>query len=158
MPKKQTSPFDFDFSSFAVNFDPTKMTEEFTKAFSSFKVPGVDMNAMLEAHQKNLDALTNANKTAFAGFQAIATRQAELMKQALESSSAAAEDMMKSGTPQEATVKQVDLVKTTIEKALADMTEIAEMLAKSTNEANAAINKRVLESLEEVKKIAESAK
>jgi phasin family protein len=158
MAKKQASPFDFDFSKYIGTFDPSKMTEEFTKAFSSFQMPGVDMNGIVESQKKNLEALTAANKTAVSGFQAVATRQAELMKQAMEASTAAAEELLKSGTPQEAAVKQVELVKTTFEKTLADMTEIAEMLAKSTNEANAAINKRISESLEEMKKLAAAAK
>lgn len=158
MAKKQSTTFDFDPTKFAGGFDPAKLTEEFTRAFTAIKMPGIDMSGMLATQQKNLDALTAANKTAMSGFQEIATRQAELMKQALESSTAAAEDLMKSGTPKEAAVKQVELVKATFEKTLADMTEIAEMLAKTTNEANAAINKRIAESLDEMKKLAESAK
>jgi len=158
MAKKQETPFAFDFSQFAGGFDPSKMTEEFTKAFSQFKLPGVDMNGIVAAQQKNLDALTAANQTAIAGFQAVATRQAEMMQQAVEASKAAAEDLMKSGTPQEAAVKQVELVKTTFEKTLTDVTEIAEMLAKSTNEANAAIKQRISDSLEEMKNLAANAK
>jgi phasin family protein len=158
MAKKQETPFAFDFSQFTGGFDPSKMTEEFTKAFSQFKLPGVDMNGIVAAQQKNLDALTAANQTAIAGFQAVAARQAEMMQQAVEASKAAAEDLMKSGTPQEAAVKQVELVKTTFEKTLTDVTEIAEMLAKSTNEANAAIKQRISDSLEEMKTLAANAK
>jgi phasin family protein len=154
-----TSPniFALDFTKFAGSFDPSKMTEEFTKAFNQFKVPGVDFSEIIASQQKNLEALTAANQTAIAGIQAIAARQAEIMQQTMTATASAAQDLVKSGSPQIAASKQAELVKTTFEKALADMTEIAEMVAKSNSEAGSAINKRISESLEEVKKMALAA-
>ncbi|MBL6998594.1 MAG: phasin family protein [Gammaproteobacteria bacterium] len=134
------------------------MTEQFTKAFSQFKVPGLDVNDIIASQQKNLEALTAANQAAMAGIQAIAARQTEIMQQTMTATASAAEEMVKSGSPQAAAAKQVDLVKTSFQKALADMTEIAQMVAKSNSEAGAAINKRMTESLEEVKKMGIAAK
>ena len=158
MATNATNIFDLDFTKFAGNFDPSKMTEEFTKAFSQFKMPGVDMSGIIASQQKNLEALTSANQTAIAGIQAVAARQAEIMQQTMTTAAAAAEDMVKSGSPQDAAAKQADLVKSTFEKALTDMTEIADMVTKSNSDAGAAINARISESLEEVKKMALSAK
>ena len=158
MAKTANTLFDLDFTKFSGNFDPSKMTEEFTKAFSQFKLPGVDMSGIIASQQKTLEALTVANKTAIAGIQAVATRQAEILQQTMTATASAAADLIKSGTPQEAAAKQTDLVKSTFEKALSDMTEISEMVAKSNSEAGDAINKRITESLDEVKKIAKSAK
>ena len=45
------------------------------KAFADFKVPGVDMEALLTAQKKNIAALTEANQHAVAGVQALAQRQ-----------------------------------------------------------------------------------
>lgn len=150
--------FDFDFTKLAGSFDPAKMTQEFTKAFSQFQVPGVDTNAIIASQQKNLEALTAANQTAIDGIQAVVTRQAEIMQQTMKATASAVEDLSQSKSPQEATSKQTELVKSTFEKALADMTEIAEMVTKSNLEASAAINKRLSESLTEVNKLAKSAK
>lgn len=157
MAKTSNTLFDLDFTKFSGNFDPSKMTEQFTKAFSQFKLPGVDVNEIIASQQKNLEALTAANQAAIAGIQAVATRQAEIMQQTFSATSSAAEELVKSGTPQEAASKQADLVKSTFEKALSDMTEIAELVSKSNVEAGAVINKRVTENLEEVKKMALSA-
>lgn len=148
----------FDFSKLSSTFDPSKMSEEFTKAFSQFKVPGVDVNEIIASQQKNMEALTAANQTAIAGIQAVATRQAEIVQQTLTATATAAEDLVKSGSPQDAAAKQAELVKSTFEKALTDMTEIADMVTKSNTEASALINKRVSESLEEVQKLAQAAK
>jgi phasin family protein len=154
-----SNPFlNLDFTKFAGSFDPSKMTEEFTKAFSQFKVPGVDMTGIIASQQKNLEALTAANKAAMEGMQAIAARQSEIMQQTMTATASAAEDLIKSSTPKEAAAKQSDLVKATFEKALADMTEIAQMVAKSNSEAGAAINKRITESLDEVKNMGKTAK
>ena len=157
MATTQNTLFDLDFSKFTGSFDPSKMTEQFTNAFSQFKLPGVDVNEIIASQQKNLEALTAANQTAIAGIQAVATRQAEIIQQTMTATATAAEGLVKSGTPQEAAAKQADLVKSTFEKALSDMTEIADLVTKSNTEAGAAINKRVNESLDEVKKIALSA-
>ena len=148
----------FDFTKFTGNFDPSKMSEEFTKAFSQFQLPGVDMNEIIASQKKNMEALTTANQTAIEGIQAVATRQAEIMQQAMSTTASAAEDLIKSATPQDAAAKQAELVKSTFEKALSDMTGIADMVTKSNSEAGAVINKRVAESLEEVQKIATSTK
>ncbi|MDX2506346.1 MAG: hypothetical protein QNL62_17960 [Gammaproteobacteria bacterium] len=49
--------FDFDFTKLSGNFDPSKMTEEFSKAFTHFQLPGVDVNAIIASQQKNLKNL-----------------------------------------------------------------------------------------------------
>lgn len=155
---KKANPFEFDFSAFSADFDPAKMTAEFTKIAEKLKAGPVDMTAIMDSQRKNVEALTAANKTAVEGMQAVAKRQAELLSQAVEAASGAVESMTSAGTPQEAAAKQADLVKATFEKTLADMTEIAEMSAKANTAASAAINKRISESLEEMKKLVLSYK
>ena len=53
--------------------------------------------------------------------------------------------------PQEMTAKQAELVRKAFEQALANVRELAEMVSKSNTEAFAIINKRVTESLQELK-------
>ncbi len=155
MAKKANNPFfDFDIANVMGNFDPTKAVEEFTKYAEQYKVPGLDVDAIVASQQKNVEAITAANKTALEGLQAVAARQADLLKQAMESASTAVESISVSGTPQDAAAKQAELVKATFEKALSDMKEIAEIVAKSNSEAAETINGRISESLEEVKSLA----
>jgi hypothetical protein len=35
-----------------------------TKVFGEFRLPGIDVDAVVAAHRKNVDALTQANKLA----------------------------------------------------------------------------------------------
>ena len=51
------------------------------------------------------------------------------------------------------TAKQTELARKAFEQALANMRELAEMVSKSNTEAFAIINKRVTESLQELKSL-----
>lgn len=157
--KAATNPFfDFDVTNVMANFDPSKALAEFTKMAEQYKVPGVDVDAIIASQQKNVEAITTANKTALEGLQAVASRQAELLQQSMEAASQAVQSLSSSGTPQDAAAKQAELLKSAYEKALSDMKEISEMVAKSNAEAAEAINARITESLEEIKAIALKAK
>ncbi|MGB0671585.1 MAG: phasin family protein [Rhodospirillales bacterium] len=146
----------FDLSSFMGDFDPAKYLEEFTKLAGDYKVPGLDANVLLDTQRKNIEALTAANKVAVEGVQAIAKRQAEILQETLDGMKETFESLAAAGTPQDAAAKQVELSKAAFEKAVANMKELSEMIAKSNGEATAAINSRISESLDELKKLADN--
>ena len=133
--------FDVDMSKFA----------DVSKIMSEFKLPGVDVESVLATQQKNIQALTAANQLAFEGFQAVARRQSEIVRQTIEQTSTIVTELMAAGSPEDKVAKQADLVKLAFEKALANARELAELVAKSNSEAADVINKRVSESLEELK-------
>jgi len=137
-----------DFSKFDLSkFDVTKM-------LGDVKIPGFDMQAIMDAQRKNIEALTAANQTAVQGMQAVAQRQAEILSQAMNEVSSIAQQLASSASnPQEMTAKQADLVRKAFEQALANARELAEMVSKSNTEAFAIINKRVTESLQELKSL-----
>lgn len=140
------NPFaNLDFSKFDFNkFD-------FTKALGDMKIPGFDANVIADAQRKNIEALTAANQTAVQGLQAVAQRQAEILSQTMTEVSSVAQQFSNSGNPQEMTAKQAELVRKAVEQALSNARELAEMVSKSNTEAFAIINKRVTESLQELK-------
>jgi len=133
----------FDFSKFDVS-----------KMLGDVKIPGFDMSAMMDAQRKNIEALTAANQAAVQGMQAVAQRQAEILSQAMNEVSSVAQQLASAGSnPQEMTTKQAELARKAFEQALANMRELAEMVSKSNTEAFAIINKRVTESLQELKSL-----
>jgi phasin family protein len=149
---KSSNPFwNFDFAKSMGDFNPAKMTEEFTKMAGQYKFPGMDVQALMKSQQKNIEALTAANRTAAEGLQAILKRQSEIFKGAMDEVAAAVEAVGKSGSPQAAAAKQAEVAKGIYEKAFANMREIAEMMAKCNAEAGDAINARVCECLDEMK-------
>jgi phasin family protein len=132
-----------------LNFDIGKFDVQ--KIFADFKVPGVDMEALLNAQKKNIAALTQANQHAVEGMQALAQRQVEIMQQAMKSAADAAKEVVAAGGPKEAAAKQAELATAAFEQAVSNMREMAEMVSKSSNQAFSVISKRVAESLEELK-------
>lgn len=145
-----TNPFNpftsVDFSKFDLSkFDMTKM-------MGDVKIPGFDMEAIMGAQRKNIEALTAANQAAVQGMQAVAQRQAEILSQAMNEVSSIAQQLAGSASnPQEMTTKQAELARKGFEQALSNMRELAEMVSKSNTDAFAIINKRVTESLQELK-------
>jgi len=81
----------------------------------------------------------------------VAQRQAEILSQSMNEVSSVAQQLAGAGNPQEMTAKQAELVRKAFEQALANMRELAEMVSKSNTEAFAIINKRVTESMQELK-------
>ena len=118
-----------------------------------FKLPGVDVNALMEARRKDVEALVTANRQAYEGMQLLAHRQAEMLKEAMAELQAATEDMMSGKSPGIGAAKQAELGKQTFEKALANMRELAEMATKSQSEAWEVVTRRFHENLEELKKL-----
>lgn len=128
-----------------------------TKAMADFKVPAIDMEALMTAHRKNVEAMNAANNLAVEGMQAVARRQIEIMRTGMEEMTAMVGDLMKATSPEERIAKQADLTKTSFEKTLANMKELSELIAKSNSEATEVINKRIAGMLDEMKTLAKTA-
>jgi phasin family protein len=99
-----------------------------------------------------------ANQLAVEGVQAVLRRQAEIMRQMVEESSTVMREMMATGAPEQKIAQQTDLVKAAFEKALANLREMTEMVAKSNSEAADVLTKRIGESLTELKSSVQNAK
>lgn len=138
---KSTNPFEYDFSA---------MTD-ISKMFEQYKMPGIEMEKLVDAQRKNIEAITSANKVAFEGVQAIMQRQGEILRQSMSEASTVMQDMAAAGTPEDRMARQAEVVKKAFETALANMKELAEMGAKSNTEAMETINRRVSESIDEVR-------
>ena len=74
---------DFDFSRFG----------DFEKAFAAFQMPLVEGQSLAEAQRKNVEALTQANKVAIEGWQALAQRQTEITRQVVADFTTALQDL-----------------------------------------------------------------
>jgi phasin family protein len=135
MAKQPETPFDFDISKF----------------IGDFKVPGLDVESLVASQRKNIEALTQANKLAFEGVQAVFKRQVEILRQTLEESSTVAKELVEVGTPQEKAIRQTEFAKDAFERALSNSRELAEIIAKSNSEAFELLNKRFTQVLDEVK-------
>jgi phasin family protein len=126
---------------------------DLSKLMADFKMPGVDIESILATQRKNVEALAQANQLAVEGMQAVARRQAEILRTTMEEAAKAAQDMMVQGAPEDKIGKQTEIVKVGFERALSNMRELAEMVTKSNTEAFNVINKRFTESLDEMRSV-----
>ncbi len=122
-----------------------------TKMIGEFKVPGLDVEGLMASQRKNIEALTQANKLALEGVQAVFKRQAEILRQAVEEAATAAKDLTDASTPQDKAIRQTELTKDVFERGLANARELSEIIAKSNSEACELLNKRFTQVLDEIK-------
>lgn len=144
----------FDITKYMKDMDPGKMMEEFSKMLKQYNLPGVDMDSLMASQKKNMEALTAANRVALEGMQAVAKRQAEILQETMNEASKAVDVLSKAGSPTEVAAKQAELAKDAFERALSNMRELAEMVAKSNEEATSTINARISATLDEIKDMA----
>jgi phasin family protein len=132
--------FDFDISKF-----------DLSKYLGDFKVPGIDFDALVSSQRKNIEAVTQANRLAYDGLQAVAKRQVEILRQTVDEVVQATKDITEPGTPQDKVAKQAELVKGAFERALGNVRELSELVAKANTEAFDLLNKRFTQSLDELR-------
>jgi phasin family protein len=125
---------------------------DLTKMFEQFKLPGVDTAEIEAARRKDVEALVQANKAAFEGMQALAKKQADMLRQAMEDIQAAVKGAA-GGVGVGDPGKQGELARKAYEKVQGDMKDLAEIARKSQADAMAKITQRGTENLEEVKKM-----
>ena len=132
--------------------DMSNALGDLTKMLEQFKLPGVDTKEIMEARRKDIEALVQANQAAYEGMQALADKQAELLKQAMQDIQFAVKGAA-GGVGVGDPGKQGELARKAYEKVLGDAKDLAEIARKSQADAMASITKRGTEHLDEVKKM-----
>ncbi len=132
--------------------EAASMQEQFTKLLENFKIPGVDLQAILDSHKKNIDALADTTRVATQGATAVVQRQQEILRDALERAAAMARELAATGSPQEIAAAQQELFKKALETGLANARELAEMVEKSNREAFEVIQRRMTEGFETIRR------
>nr|VFK50679.1 MAG: phasin family protein [Candidatus Kentron sp. TUN]VFK53294.1 MAG: phasin family protein [Candidatus Kentron sp. TUN]VFK54109.1 MAG: phasin family protein [Candidatus Kentron sp. TUN] len=151
---KDSIPGPFDFAKVMTELDPNKMMEQFSKILQDYKVPGVDTTAILESSRKNIEALVSANRQAVEGFQAVVSRQGEILRETANETASALKQLSSGEKPADVVSKQMELLNPAFERVLANARELAEMVQKSNTDAFDIMKKRFEESLSEFKAIA----
>ena len=139
-------------------FDPAKIAERFSELAKEYKLPNVDIDTVVANQRKNIEALTNANRVAMEGMQALAKRQAEILQETMSETFKAVDAISKSASPQDAATKEMEITKQGFERALANMQELAQMVSNASEDTSKVINNRISETLDEIKKMAVTMK
>ncbi len=132
------------FAATAKDFDVSRM-------FAEMKVPGMDMEAVLTAHRRNLEALTEANRVALEGAQAVARRHMEIMQATMSGLTTTLKEISVTDTPTVRATKQADLLKQAYENAVMNTRELGDLIQRSNTEAMSKLNHRFSEAMSEMK-------
>lgn len=130
--------------------NPPNPFADLAKMFEQFKVPGVDMTAIVDARRKDVEALTQVNQAVYESMQAMARKQSDMLAQAMLCAQDAARQAASGAAD---TAKQSELARNAYEKAVADLKELAEIARKSQAEALAVVSKRANQQVEEFRKL-----
>ena len=104
---------------------------DLSKLVEQFKLPGVDINAIVEAQRKDMEALAEANRVAYEGIKALAARRNEILKDALTQWREAMQDV----AGQDAMSKAADTARQRVQQAMANFRELAQIEAQARNKA-----------------------
>jgi phasin family protein len=130
--------------------DSSNPFADLTKMLEQFKVPGVDMAALVESRKRDIEAIVEANKTAYESMQQLARKQNEMFTRAMQDIQEAAKAGISGPN------KQSEIARNACMKALDDMKDLAEIARKSQVDAMASITQRANEHVEEIKKLLQS--
>lgn len=145
------------FSAGANPFDPAKFTEMFTsmdpaKFFDVPSMKGFDQNALLAAQQRNMEALTKAQKAAAAGYQDLFEKQVAIFQETMTTAQKQISDLSKAEPGADAASKQAELTSKAFERAVANAQELAEAAQRANTEAYEIVRARIEASVDELKK------
>lgn len=123
----------------------------------NMRFPMMDAEAIMQTQRRNIEVLTQANQICYEGVQAVAQRQAEIMRKSFEDCSRVVQEMAKPGDVEDRLTRQADAAKDAYEASVANMRELAELSVKSNSEAVELLNKRMTEAFDELRGILQSA-
>ncbi len=109
------------------------------------------LDNLLATYRRNIEAVTQANKVALEGAQALARRQMEIVQQTMREISASVQAATEPGTAQERAAKQTERLKQAYAQALDEARELRDMIEKANAESMNVLNARFLQALDEIK-------
>jgi phasin family protein len=124
---------------------------DFSKVFSDLKVPAMpDMEAVLITHKRNLEALSEANRVALEGAQAVGKRHLEIMQSTMAELADSMKSLSVSDAPAARAAKQAELLKHAYESAVTNARELGDLIQRSNAEAMQKLNHRFSEAMNEL--------
>ena len=133
------------------NFTDFFAQNDFTKFFEGYNSSPIDMKAFLETQRKNLQAVSEAQQSAFEGIQAVTQRQTELLSKFVEDNSSIAKQALSEGTPEEKIAQNAEILQKSYERSIENAKEISSLVNEANEKTTGILNKRVSASVNELK-------
>ena len=123
----------------------------FANLGKDLKLPSVDVEQVIEHHRKNLEALQKSASTASSGAATVMARQREMLEETLREITDMAQNYRAPGNPQELMAKQSDFARRSLETAMKNTSEMAELVRKSSEETVDVLRQRIRDGMDEIR-------
>jgi phasin family protein len=123
---------------------------DFTKLFSEYRLPVVDMSNFFNIQRRNIEAFSAASQVFAESVQALSRRQAELVQDHVEQLLKTTKDVLSAGSPEAGAAKQADYAKSLMANSFNSFRELAEMASKSNVEVMDVLSNRAVKNIEEL--------
>ena len=128
------------------------------KMLREMKLPTLfDMETVLSTYRRNLEVLSQANRVALEGAQTVAKRHMEILQQTMAELTENVKALTEIESPQAKAAKQAELLKQAYERAIANTRELSELIQRANSEALGLLNRRFMETMDEVKNLLEKS-
>jgi phasin family protein len=134
---------------------PSFFDYDVTKFLADFRFRPFDVETLMAAQRRNIEALSQANQLAIEGFQALARRQIEIARQAVEDISTLLRDLAQPASTEDRLAKNTEYAKRMLEKTVDHSREISQLATKAGSEAADVLKKRACEGLDELRELAQ---
>lgn len=124
---------------------------DFEALLKQFSMPNVDARSIMEAQQKNIEALVAANQKIVENMQKIAEREQQIIQDAISDWGAAAGDIKADDDLGERSVRQTEVAIKAVEDGIKNMRTFADMVTKAQADSMDILNKRMDESIRELR-------
>ncbi|KQZ96566.1 phasin family protein [Mesorhizobium sp. Root157] len=131
--------------------NPQSFLDMFTKFGRDLKMPGVDVDAILDHHRKNLEALEQSAKASAAGASSLFARQREMLQETLSEITDMAQNYKVPGSAQDVVAKQTEFARKSFETAVKNASEVADLVKKSGTESVDILRGRIKDALQEIR-------
>ena len=123
----------------------------FSHFLSGIKIPEGGIETVMAAQRRNMEALHGAGKVAYEGVQAVAKRQAEMVREMFDRGAKASEEVAEVKTPEEGVATHAEHAKKYFEMGVANARELSVMMTKTAEGAFGVMSRRVGEGYDEMK-------
>lgn len=130
-------------------------TEVFVDMFSRFgrdlKLPNVDVQAILDHHRKNLEALEKSARAGASGASAVMSKQSEMIQQAMREITQMAHSYQSPTNPQDFLSRQAEFARRSFETAVKNTSEVADLARRSSTESVEILRDRIRDAMAEIR-------
>jgi phasin family protein len=113
---------------------------DFVKLIEPCQISGVDMMSLIDMEKKNIDALTEVNRSAYESWRNLMARQTEAFQETMKAIAAEAGNETVAG-------RRTEIARQGFEKALANMRQLAETATESQKQTIEIMRRRFEEGM-----------